>query len=337
MGRSSLSVHMGNKTTMKAIVREKYGSPDVLELKDIDKPVLDDDSVLVRVRAAGLNAFDWHVMRGSPYLARIVLGGLRKPKSSAMGRDFAGQVEAVGKNVTEFRPGDEVFGSGVGTLAEYVRGKSYLVHKPAALTFEQAGAITMAATTALQGLRDIGQIKSGQHVLINGASGGVGTFAVQIAKAFGAHVTAVCSTRNVDMVRSLGADEVIDYTKEDFTRRAERYDLFLDVAATRSLSEQMRVLKPNGTLVAVGSANYGGTASILVGLLEVAVRSRFESRKMRSFIAKYNKEDLLLLKGLIEAGKVRTVIDRTYPLSETAEAIRYLEKGHAQGKVVITV
>jgi NADPH:quinone reductase-like Zn-dependent oxidoreductase len=276
-------------------------------------------------------------MRGAPYLVRMY-SGLRRPKSSAMGRDLAGQVEAVGKNVTEFRTGDQVFGSGAGSLAEYVRGtaKSF-VPKPAALTFEQAAAVPMAARTALQGLRDIGQIHAGQHVLINGASGGVGTFAVQIAKALGAHVTAVCSTRNVDMVRSLGADEVIDYTKEDFTRRGERYDLFLDVAGSHSLTARTRVLKPNGTLVSVGSANYGGTASILVGFLEVAVRSRFESRKMLSFIAKNSKEDLIVLKELIDAGKVRPVIDRTYPLSETAEAIRYLEKGHAQGKVVITV
>ena len=321
---------------MKAIVRERYGSPDVLELKDVDKPVLDDDSVLVRVRAAGLNAFDWHVMRGRPALVRIFTG-LRKPKSSAMGRDFAGQVDAVGKNVTEFRPGDEVFGAGAGALAEYARGKSFLVHKPASLTFEQAAAIPMAGMTALQALRDIGQIKPGQDVLINGASGGVGTFAVQLAKALGARVTAVCSTRNVDMVRSLGADEVIDYTKEDFTRRPQRFDLFVDVAATHSLSAQTRVLRAHGTLVSVGSANDGGTAAILVGFLAVAVRSRFESRKMLSFIAKNSKEDLLLLKGLIDAGKVRPVIDRTYSLSETPTAIRYLEEGHARGKVVITV
>ncbi len=228
---------------MKAIVRDKYGSPDVLELKDIDKPVIDDDSVLVRVRAAAINAYDWHMMRGSPYLVRMV-AGLRKPKSSAMGVDVAGQVEAVGKNVTQFRPGDEVFGSRTGSLAEYVVGtdKSCLVPKPAGLTFEEAAAVPMAAQVALQGLRDKGRIKPGERVLINGASGGVGTFAVQIAKAFGAHVTAVCSTRNVEMVRSLGADEVIDYTKEDFTRGGRRYDLILDVAASGSLSARLRVL-----------------------------------------------------------------------------------------------
>jgi NADPH:quinone reductase-like Zn-dependent oxidoreductase len=321
---------------MKAIVRERYGGPDVLEFKDVEKPVVDDDGVLVRVRAASINAYDWHVMRGSPYLVRIFTG-FRKPKSTAMGRDLSGVVEAVGKNVTEFRPGDEVFGSGVGALAEYVRGKSFLVRKPAALTFEQAAAVPMAAMTALQGLRDVGQIKPGQHVLINGASGGVGTFAVQLAKALGAHVTAVCSTRNVDQARSLGADEVIDYTKEDFTRRGPRYDLILDVAASGPLSSRLRALKPTGTLVSVGSANTGGTASIVAGLLQVAVRSRFESRKLLSFIAKGSKEDLIVLKGLIEAGKIKPVIDRTYTLSETAEAIRYLEEGHARGKVVISV
>jgi NADPH:quinone reductase-like Zn-dependent oxidoreductase len=324
--------------TMKAIVREKYGSPDVLELKDVDKPVIDDDSVLVRVRAASINAYDWHMMRGRPYLVRMV-AGLRKPKSSAMGMDVAGQVEAVGKNVTQFRPGDEVFGSRSGSLAEYVRGtdKSVLVPKPAGLTFEQAAAVPMAAQVALQGLRDKGQIKPGHRVLINGASGGVGTFAVQIAKAFGAAVTAVCSTRNVDMVRSLGADEVIDYTKEDFTRRGRRYDVILDVAASGSLSSRLRVLEPNGTLVGVGSAKTDGTGSIMVGLLEMAVRSRFGSQKIPFFLGKSSKEDLLTLKELIEAGKVRPVIDRTYPFTETADAVRYLETGHARAKVVITV
>ena len=324
-------------TTMKAIVRDRYGSPDVLELKDVKKPEIDDDSVLVRVRAASINAFDWHMMRGSPYLVRM-MSGLRKPKSTAMGRDLAGHVEAVGKNVTEFRPGDEVFGSGVGSLAEYVRGTpENFVPKPAGLTFEQAAAVSMAGRTALQGLRDNGQIKPGQRVLINGASGGVGTFAVQIAKAFGAHVTAVCSTRNVDQARSLGADEVIDYTREDFTRRGQRYDLILDVAASGSSSSRMRVLKPNGILVGVGAADGGRTASIVAGLIGTAVLSRFGKQKTPFFIAKSSKEDLIVLKELIEAGKVRPVIDRTYPLSKAAEALAYLEKGHARGKVVITV
>jgi len=325
-------------TTMKAIVRERYGSPDVLRLRDIDRPVIDDDGVLVRVRAASINAYDWHMMRGSPSLVRL-MAGLRKPKSSAMGVDLAGEVEAVGKNVTEFRPGDEVFGQRVGALAEYVRGTamSFLVPKPTGLTFEQAAAVPMAASTALQGLRDKGQIKPSQRVLINGASGGVGTFAVQIAKAFGAHVTAVCSTRNVDQARSLGADEVIDYTREDFTRGGRKYDVILDVASSGSLSSRRRVLEPNGTLVGVGAANNDGTASIVAGLLETAVLSRFGNQKMPFFLAKNSKEDLIVLKELIEAGKVKPVIDRTYPLNQTAEAIRYLETGHARAKVVITV
>ena len=332
-----MSAHLADKTTMKAIVREQYGSPDVLELKDIDRPVIDDDGVLVRVRAASINAYDWHMLRGAPYLVRMV-AGLRKPKSSAMGVDVAGEVETVGKNVTEFRPGDEVFGSRSGSLAEYVRGTSQnFAPKPAGLTFEQAAAVPMAAGTALQGLRDKGQIKPGQRVVINGASGGVGTFAVQIAKALGAHVTAVCSTRKVDQARSLGADEVIDYTREDFTRNGQRYDLILDVAASGSLSARMRVLEPNGTLVGVGSADGYGMASMVAGLLEAAVRSRLGSQKIPFFLAKNSKEDLLVLKEMIEAGKIRPVIDRTYPLSQTAEAIGYLEMGHARGKVVITV
>ena len=326
-------------TTMKAVVREKYGSPDVLQLKDIEKPVIDDDSVLVRVRAASINAYDWHMMRGLPFLVRMS-EGWRRPKSTAMGVDIAGQVTAVGKNVTQFRPGDEVFGARGGALAEYVRGtaQSVLVPKPAGLTFEQAAAVNMAGTTALQGLRDKGQIKPGQRVLINGAAGGVGTFAVQIAKAFGADVTAVCSTRNVDMIRSIGADHVIDYTREDFTRNGHRYDLIFDVAANRSLSDCRRVLASNGTLVVVGAAGGGRRmAPIVARLLGAIVLSRFSSQKMLPFLAKNSKDDLIVLKELIEAGKVRPVIDRTYPLSETAEAMRYLEDGHPKGKVVITV
>jgi NADPH:quinone reductase-like Zn-dependent oxidoreductase len=323
---------------MKAILREKYGAPDVLELSDIAIPVIDDDSMLVRVRAASVNAYDWHMMRGLPLLLRLS-EGLRKPKSSAMGIDVAGQVEAVGRNVTQFRPGDEVFGARTGSLAEYVRGgaKSFLVPKPAGLTFEEAAAVPMAAQTALQGLRDKGQIKSGQHVLINGASGGVGTFAVQLAKSFGAHVTAVCGTRNVDMVRSLGADRVIDYAKEDFTRSAQRYDLILDVAANRSLSDCRRVMTATGILVIVGAPDGRRMGPMVARLLGAVVLSRFGSQKMLPFLAKNSKEDLILLKNLIEAGKVRPVIDRSYPLSETAEAIRYLEEGHARGKVVIKV
>jgi NADPH:quinone reductase-like Zn-dependent oxidoreductase len=326
-------------TTMKAVVRERYGSPDVLELKEVEKPAVTDNSVLVRVRAASLNAYDWHMLRGSPSLVRM-MSGLRKPKSSAMGVDMAGQVEAVGKNVKNFRPGDEVFGARQGALAEYVVGTdaSTFVPKPAGITFEEAAAINMAGTTALQGLRDKGQIKAGQRVLIVGASGGVGTFAVQIAKALGAHVTAVCSTRNVDQARSLGADEVVDYTKTDFTKNGKRYDVILDVASSGPLSARRRILEPNGILVAVGNADSGtGMASILAGLLEAAVVSRLGNQKMPFFLAKNSKEDLLFLTELIEAGKLKPVIERTYPLSESAEALRYLEAGHARGKIVITM
>lgn len=326
-------------TTMKAVVRERYGSPDVLELKDVPKPGVTDDTVLVRVRAASLNAYDWHMLRGSPSLVRM-MSGLRKPKSSAMGVDMAGRVEAVGKNVKNFRPGDEVFGARQGALAEYVVGtdESTFAPKPAGLTFEEAAAINMAGTTALQGLRDKGQIKTGQRVLIVGASGGVGTFGVQIAKALGAHVTAVCSTGNVDQARALGADEVIDYTKTDFIKSGKRYDVILDVASSGPLSARRRILEPNGILVGVGNADGStGMASILAGLIQTAVVSRFGKQKMPFFLATNSKKDLVALTEMIEAGKVRPVIDRTYPLRETADALRYLEAGHARGKVVITV
>jgi NADPH:quinone reductase-like Zn-dependent oxidoreductase len=293
--------------------------------------------VLVRVHAAGLHIGDCFGVRGVPFPVRFATG-LLKPRYGVPGLDAAGLVEAVGNKVTQFHPGDEVFGEGRGTCAEYTSaGEDKLARKPANLSFEQAAAIPTSALAALHGLRDAGKVKPGQRVLINGASGGVGTFAVQIAKAMGAHVTAVCSTRNVDQARSLGADEVIDYTREDFTRRGKRYDLILDVAASGSLSSRTRVLEPGGTLVGVGSADGSGMASIVAGLLEAAVRSRFGRQKMPFFLAKNSKEDLIVLKELIEAGKVTPVIDRTYPLSETAEAIRYLEEGHARGKVVITV
>lgn len=321
---------------MKAIVFHKYGSPDDLELKDIDKPALDDDSVLVRVRAASVNALDWHLMRGLPYVVRM-MEGLRRPKRNVLGIDVAGHVEAVGRNVTQFKPGDEVFGFRRGAFAEYVCAKERnFVPKPVGLTFEQAAAVPVAAQTALQGLRDKGRIRSGQKVLINGASGGVGTFAVQIAKAFGAEVTGVCSTRNLGMVRSIGADQVVDYAKENFTRSGQRYDLMLDIAGNRSLSDCRRVLAPSGILVFVGGPNFRWFGP-LIGLLGVLVLSRFVSQKLVPFLAKNSKDDLIVLKELIEAGKVTPVIDRTYPLSETPEAIRYLEQGHARGKVVITV
>jgi len=324
---------------MKAIVRDNYGSPDVLELREIEKPAVEDDHVLVRVHAASVNAGDWHSMRGKPYIIRLMLGGLFKPrtKNAVLGGDLAGRVEAVGGNVTEFQPGDDVFGMSIRTFAEYVSVRKVgIVRKPANLTFEQAAAVPVAAITALQGLRDKGHIRPGQKVLINGASGGVGTFAVQIAKSFGADVTAVCSPRNVDMVRSLGADRVIDYTREDFTRDGQQYDLIFDVAGNHPFSECRRVLSPNGTLVMVGQS--GRKKISILPLLTAPLVSRLRRKqKLVSFIAKRNKEDLTLLKELMEAGKVTPVIDRSYSLREVPEALRYLGEGHARGKLVITV
>lgn len=313
---------------MKAIVYTKYGSPDVLELKEVEKPTPKDNEILIRVRAASANPHDWHTMRGMPYIFRTQTG-LRKPKNTRLGIDLAGQVEAVGRNVTQFQPGDEVFGASRGTFAEYVctQGKA-LVLKPTNLTFEQAAAVPVAAFTALQGLRDKGRIQPGQKVLINGAAGGVGTFAVQIAKAFGAEVTAVCSTRNLDMVRSLGADQVIDYTQENFTQSGQRHDLLFDSVGNHSLSACRRVMSPTGTYVMVGGS--------LSHVLKVVVLSRFVSQSLVFFVAATNKEDLVFLKELIEAKKVTPVIDRRYTLSEVPEAIRYLGEGHARGKVVIT-
>jgi NADPH:quinone reductase-like Zn-dependent oxidoreductase len=323
---------------MKAAVRDRYGSPDVVELREIERPAPADDEVLVRVRAASVNAADWYGMTGTPYVGRAAMG-LRKPKSNRLGTDFAGTVEAVGNDVTQFRPGDEVFGGRTGAFAEYVcvREDRAVVPKPANVTFEQAAAVGVAGLTALQGLRDKGQLQPGQKVLINGASGGVGTFAVQIAKALGAEVTAVCSTRNVDLVRSLGADQVIDYTREDFTRSDRRYDLMFDVAGSRSWSECRRVLNPQATLVIVGAPK----GNRLIGPLSRIVRLRVASLRSRQkavfFIAKFNKPDMAVLRDLLEAGKVTPVIDRRYELSEIADALRYLGEGHAQGKVVLTV
>ena len=319
---------------MKAIVNDRYGSPDVLELREIDKPEVTDDGVLVRVRATSVNAYDWHIMRGLPYLVRTS-EGLRKPKTHALGVDVAGVVEAAGRNVTHLKPGDEVFGSRSGAFAEYVSGRT-MVPMPAGLTFQQAAAIPTAGQTALQGLRDKGALQPGQRVLINGAGGGVGTFAVQIAKAFGADVTGVTSTRNLDMVRSIGADQVIDYTREDFTRSGQHYDLILDAGGNRSLATVRRALTPEGTLVLVapGPGQWVGPIARMLGAV---VTSRFGSQKVRPFVATPNRDDLLALKELIEDGKVTPVIDRTYPFNEIPAAIRYLEEGHVQGKVVITV
>ena len=320
---------------MRAIIHTTYGSPDVLELQEIEKPDVPDDEVLVRVQAASVNPVDLYSLTGTPYLARI-LGGLRRPKSSNLGVDFAGTVEEVGRNVTQFRPGDEVFGRS-GAFAEYVCVRDAVAPKPTNLTMEQAAAVPVAALTALQGLRDHGQIQPGRNVLINGASGGVGTFAVQIAKALGAEVTGVCSTRNVDLVRSLGADHVIDYTREEFTRNEQRYDLMLDVAGSRSWSECRRVLDPQATLVIVGAPKGSrllGPLSHIVGVRLAAVRT---SQKVVFVMAKPNRADLMVLGELLEDGKVTPVIDRRYALSEIADALRYLGEGHARGKIVLTV
>lgn len=326
---------------MKAIVQERYGSADELQLKEIDKPVPADDEVLVRVYAAAVNAADWHLMRGDPYVARLSIG-LGAPKAKIRGRDFAGRVEAVGKDVTRFHPRDEVFGDlgdVYGAFAEYVHVPENLVEsKPANLTFEQAAAIPLAGNTALMGLRAAG-VKAGQQLLINGASGGVGTFAVQIAKSFGAEVTGVCSTRNVELVRSLGADHVIDYTRDDFARNGGRYDVIFDLVGNRSLTELRRALTPIGTLVLSGGGVYKGGSVIgpIALILRGSLFSRFVRQRLLVLTTTLSKENLGELRKLVESGKVKPVIDRTYPLSEAPEAIRYVEKEHARAKVIITI
>ncbi|MEV0133121.1 NAD(P)-dependent alcohol dehydrogenase [Dactylosporangium sp. NPDC050688] len=326
---------------MKAIVQDRYGPADVLRLGDVEPPVAAAGEVLVRVHAASVNARDWHVMRGDPYLARLAFG-LGAPKVRVRGTDFAGVVEAVGAGVTRFRAGDEVFGESDAAFAEYVRvpETGALEVKPANLTFEQAAALPLAANTALMGLRDAAGLRTGQHVLINGASGGVGTFAVQLAKAFGARVTAVCSTRNLDLVRSLGADRVIDYTKEDFTRAGDvRYDVVFDLVGNRSLADCRRVLAPAGTLVLSGGGVFEGGS--LFGPMGLLTRGRLVSRFVRHRVlvltAVPSRENLATLRELAEAGALTPVIDRTFPFGEAAQAVRYLEVDHARAKVVITV
>ncbi len=327
---------------MKAIVQDRYGSPDVLQLREIDTPTAADNEVLVRVHAAAVNAYDWHITRGDPYLARLAFG-LGGPKRKIRGRDFAGRVEAVGRDVTRLRPGDEVhgdIGDANGAFAEYVCVPDNLVEpKPANLTFAQAAAMPLAATTALVCLRDAARVQPGQHVLINGASGGVGTFAVQIAKAFGADVTGVCSPRNTDLVRSIGADHVIDYTRDDFTRNGQRYHAVFDLVGNRSLTDCRRALTPTGTLIlSGGGVSNGGSLLGPVGLLiRGQALSRFVRHRLVAPVATPSKENLATLRDLAESGKVTPVIDRTYPLSEVPEAIRYLEEEHARAKVVITV
>ena len=320
---------------MKAIVYSNYGSPDVLKCEEIEKPTAGDDEVLIKVRAASVNPLDWHFMRGTPYIVRI-MAGLRKPKVTRLGVDVAGQVEAVGRNVTQFKPGDDVLGTCRGAFAEYAcTSESALVMKPDNVTFEQGASVQVAALTALQGLRDKGRIQPGQKVLINGAAGGVGTFAVQIAKSFGAEVTGVCSTRNMDMVRSIGADHVMDYTQEDFTKTGQRYDLFFDCFANHSLSACGRVLNSKGIHISVGGP-VGSSIGILASWITALVLSRLVRRKFVTFMARSSKEDLTIMQELMKAGKVIPVIDRCYTLSEVPEAIRYLEEGHARGKVIIT-
>jgi NADPH:quinone reductase-like Zn-dependent oxidoreductase len=322
---------------MRAVVYCEYGSPDVLALKNLEKPVPGDSQVLVRVRAAAVNPLDWHYMRGSPYVARLAMG-VRKPKVTRMGVDFAGTVEAVGKDVTRFRVGDRVFGGRTGAFAQYVTiGENRaVVRMPANVTFEQAAAVPVAALTALQAVRDQARIRPGQRVLVNGASGGVGTFAVQIAKALGAHVTGVCSTRNVEMVRSIGADRVIDYTREDFTRGAERYDVVIDNVGNHSLSDLRGVLKREGKYVMVGGPS-GGWIDPFPRVLQAVLISSFASQDMRFFVSELNQKDLTVLRDLMEAGKVTPVIDRRYPLSEIEAAVGYLETGRARGKVIVTM
>ena len=323
--------------TMRAILRPRYGSAHVLELGEVGKPVLVDDGVLVRVRAASVNQGDWYGMTGTPWFGRVELG-LRKPKSPLLGTDFAGTVEAVGKDVTDFQPGDDVFGGRSGAFAEYVCARKGVARKPANVSFEEAAAVPVAALTALQALRDKGHIEQGQKVLVNGASGGVGTFAVQIAKALGAEITAVCSTKNVDRMRSLGADRVIDYTREDFTRSGGRYDLLLDVAGSKSWSQCKRVLAPRAIVVLVGGRK---GSNRMLGPLGHVIRMWLGSlgsrRKAVFFIAKFNRDDMNVLAELLESGKIAPVVERSYPLSETPDAIRHVGEGHPQGKIVIAV
>jgi NADPH:quinone reductase-like Zn-dependent oxidoreductase len=320
---------------MKAIVYTKYGAPDVLRLIEVEKPAPKDDEVLIKVQAASLNAYDWHLLKADLFVVRFMGGGLLKPKNKILGADVAGRIEAVGRNVKQFKPGDDVFGDiGHGGFAEYACAReNRLATKPANLSFEEAAAVPMAALTALQGLRDKGRIQSGQKVLINGASGGVGTFAVQMAKSFGAEVTAVCSTGKMDMARSIGADQVIDYTKDDFTKNGQHYDLIFVANGYHPILDYRRALAPKGIYVMAG----GTTAQMFQAMVLGPWISMVGSKKMGGVTAKVSQKDLVFIKELLEAGKVRPVIDRRYPLSEAAEALRYLGERHARGKVVITL
>ncbi len=328
------------KNPIKAIVYRDFGLAN-LKLADIEKPVPTDDQVLVKVHAASINPYDWHFIEGTPYLMRAMGVGLRKPKNIRLGTDFSGTVEAVGKNVTQYKPGDEVFGGATGAFGQYVcrRATGSIAPKPAALSFEQAAALNIAGITALQAVRDKAKVQAGQKVLINGASGGVGTFAVQIAKSYGAEVTGVCSGRNTELVQSLGADHVIDYTKEDFTKTDQHYDVVIDNVANHSLSEIRRVLTPDGSYVMIGGggASEQGVLGVMGKALNAAVYSRFVKQKMGFMMAQPTTDDLTLLAGMVESGKLKPIIDRTYKLDQIKEAIAYVEEGHARGKVIITV
>ena len=330
---------MGQQETMKAIVAHEYGPPEnVLELGEVARPVIDDDQVLVQVKAISVHPGDWHLIEGTPYLVRIMGFGLRRPKNEVPGTEIAGQVEAIGKNVTRFQTGDEVYGEVSKAYAEYVAApEDLLALKPANLTLEQAAAVPVSAFTALQGVRDKGEVKPGQKVLVIGASGGVGTYAVQIAKSYGAEVTGVCSTRNVEMVRSIGADHVIDYTKEDILESGQRYDVILDIAGSRPLSILRRALTPKGTLVIIGGEGGGNWFGAVSRTLKALLLSPFVGQRLRAYVASANKEDLETLTGLIESGEVTPVIDRTMEFAQIPEALSYLQEGHAQGKVVISV
>ncbi len=327
-------------TAMKAIVRRCYGPPDVLALETIEKPTPQDDQLLVRVHAASVNPADWHFVRGEPYLMRIG-EGFGTPRNPRVGIDFAGTVEAVGTKVTRYKPGDEVFGGGNGSLAEYVviGNRANLTRKPANISFEEAAAVNVGVLTSLQALRDGGRVKPGQKVLINGSSGGVGTYAVQLAKWLGAEVTAVCSTRNVELVRSLGADHVIDYTKDDFTLTTERFDVVMDNVANRPILEIRRILKPDGKYLVIGGG--GPDANPWIGALAAPIKamviSWFVDQDLKFFLSRASAEDLGIVAGLLESGRLRSVIDRRYPLAEAADAMRYLESGRARGKVIVTI
>jgi NADPH:quinone reductase-like Zn-dependent oxidoreductase len=324
------------KGTMKAMVRRTYGGPEVLELAEVEKPEVTDDGVLVRVRASSINRGDWYGLTGKPLVTRPMIG-LFKPKSELFGGDFAGTVEAVGKDVTDLEPGDEVFGGRSGAFAEYVNVRTGVTRKPANFTFEEAAAVPIGALTALQGLRDHGRVQAGQKVLVNGASGSVGIYAIQVAKALGTEVTAVCSTRNVDQAGELGADEVIDYTRDDFTRSRRRYDVLFDIAGNRSWRACTRALESHGTIVLVGGPKKNPLLGPLGHITRLKLASLLSSRKAAFFIAKFNRPDMDVLRELVESGQVRPVIERRYDLSQVPEALRYMGEGHVRSKIVVTI